>query len=238
MHLWFAVEPKGVIILSKIRTHFINLKNLLTLLFSLLLSTTVLGQKVTHFFGVTSSADIGWWIYNNGLENGQAKGYDRSHVHLGTNHGIIFKSSLKKIQIHVKGGVHILYDDVIYAFDHSEYNSNVFRIREKDKLLYIGYLNLGVGYPFFNKKNYKLSLQGEIGSFKINTIHPAKENFGRKLNYTISTPIEFFKNSYVLQLEPMIYNYNIQTINTGNTGAHHSIYGVGVNFGLFLILGK
>ena len=189
---------------------------------------------------ISAGAGSGWWVYNKGSTNGTQKN------HLGYDHtrtaGIAsFEADLfyKRNRWKIGGGFEfsLLIEDEMRATEHRYFDQKEYPIAEKYVRFYK--FNFLTSYDLFVGRRFTLSPQLKLGSFLIDTTHPASENFGFRMHWSFGliNQIALAKRTFLI-LQPFYSALTIWPKDDINKDEKHNIYSFGVLAGFRFQLTK
>lgn len=169
------------------------------LLLSIVLVTTGFSQNQSQklAFSVSTAVQQGIWIYDKGTTDERVannQGYDFSHyrANLSFSTGLVY--NFGKLKLGVSYTYRNFFEDNIKKDGDKPFHKQRYKI-SKGTVKYNQY-GILVEYGVIDKKNFSLSPSFEFGTFNIQTIHPEKENFGRKTYFNVGVASVLHRNRH------------------------------------------
>lgn len=204
-------------------------------LWMLLLPLGVAGQK-PHAKKVLvelgSGIDLGEWLYFKGSINPQNfndQGQDYTHytAHVSLEMSILY--CLGKWRL--GGGISQSYffENEMRSYQDQEY------LIAKNSVKFFKYYSY-LEYNLINRNKFTMSPQIRYGGFQVETIHPEKDNFGKKTFWEIGLMHTLQIQKLVFFMKPKYSSMKILPKDSIHDGERHKIYGVGLTAGVRIVL--
>ncbi len=178
----------------------------------LLLPALAFGQMQNKRLVLEYSTGLatGWWVYNKGTSDSgrfNTFGIDRTNnsVFLPSEFNVLYR--VKKIKFGAGLNYSFFFVSRMRGFEDSD--NLFFRYEISDGSVRLKKFSLQTEFDVIRKGRYTLSPNVRFGIFKLNTLHPEKDNFGRQTfwEFGITNEVGFSRFGFVLRPK-----YNALTI--------------------------
>ncbi len=205
---------------------------LLFTFFLILISFSSWCQEVQ--FEIGTGAEVGWWVYNRGSHSKEifnTEGWDRSHLSLSTPINFSIHYKIQRFHIGAKIDYVFWFNEKMMAAEDSDELKARYLVTEG---LYVNFCNymLSAKYELLQKKSYILLPYVKMGAFWENSIHPQKNNFGKKWATEIGFENQVFKKNHFLWIKLKYLEKRINPKQALFFYEKHHFYALGAEIGI------
>lgn len=181
----------------------------------------------------TTGVQTGWWVYDKGstdLAFDNNLGWDRSHHAPFWPVGIGAFYRIGRFKLGAAIHYSRLFDKTMIGSRDSDVVRDRYPISD-GAVKFVKY-GLQTEFELIAKMRYTMAPLLRFGWFQIDTLHPEKDNFGRKTfwDFGLTNEIKFGKLGFIMRL---IYSVlEIQPEQARNRNEHHDFYNFGLNLGV------
>jgi hypothetical protein len=180
-----------------------------------------------------SGFETGWWVYNKGSTDDQVAnnlGWDRTRhsIFLPAELSVFYKFDRYKVGGGVNYSMFFVYQMVSSQDTYA--NPKIYHVADNSvKFLKVNFL---LEFDLIQKIRYIMSPLVKFGFFRIDTIHPEKENFGRKTFWTVGLTNEIRLSRFSLILRPVFDVLTILPRKEKARNEKHNVYSMGLSLGI------
>lgn len=211
----------------------INKKWYLFILFCV--NMTVFAQQPVRLrAGVETGYQIGWWLYFRGSTDKDiwnTEGWDRTHYDTYIPINVHLELEFKRFLLGIGTTFSWLNDDEMIREGDTPFAYQRYTISN-------GWLNINsqevyVQYDMIDHQKYQLSPRFTLGTFQIHTLHPEKENFGRRIltEFSFVNTIQLH-SKWKMTIRPLVQVFRMAPKETNLYYEYHRIYDLGFRLGL------
>ena len=190
-------------------------------------------KKTSFAIGIDMGGSGGWWVYHKGSldpSNYNDQGIDKIQFSGFINYGVSFTNKVNAFKLTGVIQQVLLFEDKMRTNLDSRLLNSRYPVSTGSVKFWM--YSLETEYDWIKNKYYILSPKVGFGIFSINTLHPEKDNFGKKYFWKIGINNQVCFNNYDLLFECNWVSRTILPKTEKFEGENHKIYSVGVQAGI------